>query len=119
MTGVEILATEEVAIEWANWNWGNFWTVVFVFFLMAMLGGVICGMKDNDLVFGIGVFLLILLPGSAAIGIPVGFSTGDPIAYETQYKVTIDDSVSMNEFLDQYEILDQDGKIYTVREKNK
>ena len=34
-----------------------------------------------------------------------------------EYKVTIDDSVSMNEFLDKYEILDQDGKIYTVRER--
>ena len=35
----------------------------------------------------------------------------------TEYKVTIDDSVSMNEFLDKYEILDQEGKIYTVRER--
>jgi hypothetical protein len=34
-----------------------------------------------------------------------------------EYKVTIDDSVSMNEFLDKYEILDQEGKIYTVRER--
>ena len=33
-----------------------------------------------------------------------------------EYKVTIDDSVSMNEFLDKYEILDQEGKIYTVKE---
>lgn len=34
-----------------------------------------------------------------------------------EYKVTIDDSVLMNEFLDKYEILDQEGKIYTVKEK--
>ena len=34
-----------------------------------------------------------------------------------EYKVTIDDSVSMNEFLDKYEILDQEGKIYTVKER--
>jgi hypothetical protein len=33
-----------------------------------------------------------------------------------EYKVAIDDSVSMNEFLDKYEILDQEGKIYTVKE---
>lgn len=118
MTGVEILAAEEVAIEWANWNWGNFWTVVLVCFLVAMLGGVICGMKDNDLVIGIGVFLIIFILGSVAIGIIVGISTGDPIAYETQYKVVIDDSVSMNEFLDHYEIVDQDGKIYIVKEKD-
>lgn len=35
----------------------------------------------------------------------------------TEYKVTIDDSVSMNEFLGKYEILDQEGKIYTVKER--
>ena len=35
----------------------------------------------------------------------------------TELKVTIDDSVSMNEFLDKYEILDQEGKIYTVKER--
>ena len=34
-----------------------------------------------------------------------------------EYKVIIDDSVSMNEFLDKYEILDQEGKIYTVKER--
>lgn len=34
-----------------------------------------------------------------------------------EYKVTIDDSVSMNEFLYKYEILDQEGKIYTVKER--
>ena len=34
-----------------------------------------------------------------------------------EYKVTIDDSVSMNEFMEKYEILGQEGKIYTVKEK--
>ena len=34
-----------------------------------------------------------------------------------EYKATIGDSVSMNEFLDRYEILDQEGKIYTIKEK--
>ena len=33
-----------------------------------------------------------------------------------QYKVTISDEVSMNEFFDKYEIIDQEGKTYTVRE---
>lgn len=34
-----------------------------------------------------------------------------------EYKVTIDDSVPMTEFYQRYEILDQEGKIYTVKEK--
>ena len=35
----------------------------------------------------------------------------------TQYEVTIDDSVSMNEFTNKYNIIEQRGKIYTVEEK--
>lgn len=34
-----------------------------------------------------------------------------------EYKVTIDDSVSFSDFNAKYEILDQEGKIYTIRER--
>lgn len=37
--------------------------------------------------------------------------------HETRYQVTVDDSVSMNEFQDKYEIIEVEGKIYTVRER--
>ena len=43
-------------------------------------------------------------------------SNEDSIKY-IQYKVTIDETVSMVEFMDKYEIIDQEGKIYTVRER--
>lgn len=36
---------------------------------------------------------------------------------ETRYQVTVDDSVSMNEFQNKYEIIKVEGKIYTVRER--
>ena len=36
--------------------------------------------------------------------------------YETHYQVTVDNSVSMNEFQNKYEIIKVEGKIYTVRE---
>lgn len=36
----------------------------------------------------------------------------------TAYKVTISESVSMTEFYEQYEIIDVDGKIYTIRERD-
>ena len=35
-----------------------------------------------------------------------------------QYKVTISEDVSMTEFYNRYEIIDVDGKIYTIKEKN-
>ena len=39
--------------------------------------------------------------------------------YETHYQVTVDNSVSMNKFQDKYEIIEVEGKIYTVRERVK
>lgn len=39
--------------------------------------------------------------------------------YETRYQVTVDDSVSMNEFQNKYEIIKVEGKIYTVKERIK
>ena len=37
--------------------------------------------------------------------------------YETRYQVTVDDSVSMNEFQSKYEIIEVEGKIYIVKER--
>lgn len=37
--------------------------------------------------------------------------------YETRYQVIVDNSVSMNEFQGKYEIIEIEGKIYTVRER--
>ena len=34
-----------------------------------------------------------------------------------EYQVTIDDTVSMNDFNEKYEIIKVEGKIYTIREK--
>ena len=36
-----------------------------------------------------------------------------------EYKVTASDDVSLNKFIEKYEIIDIEGKIYTIREKDK
>lgn len=56
------------------------------------------------------------------IGIALSVACGCLIPedkYETHYQVTVDDSVSMNEFQDKYEIIEVEGKIYTVKERVK
>lgn len=65
----------------------------------------------NFFTFGALIGFFISLP----IGMLPAFAAS-PIEYETRYKITISDEVSMNDFLERYEILDQEGKIYTVRE---
>lgn len=58
----------------------------------------------------------ILCVGSVCTCVFGSMENENDIAY-IEYKVAIDDSVLMNEFLDKYEIIEQEGKIYTVREK--
>lgn len=55
------------------------------------------------------VFMLCI-----AIGAFVGYGIEET---ETHYEVTINDSVSMNEFNEKYEIIEQRGEIYTVKER--
>lgn len=116
MSGVEILATEEVAIEWANWSWEGFLLTVGIVFVVAIIAGLLEGLSD-DWERGAIIFFVVFVTGSALLGTLIGCFSGEPIEYETQYKVVIDDSVPMNEFAEKYEIIDQDGKIYIVREK--
>ena len=110
MTGGEILAVQEVGIT--CWHWGAFAiTFVFILSVFIALGFATSNKRDR---FGLIVSLIagILLGGlfSSVTASVV------PIGHETQYKVTISDEVSMNEFLERYEIIEQEGKIYTVRE---
>ena len=71
----------------------------------------------NDRIIS-GLICIVLAFGSGIIG-GLGGTYSKTNINHIEYKVTIDDSVSMNEFLDKYEILGQEGKIYTVKEKNK
>lgn len=116
INGVEILAMEEVATKFSfNWTFG---LIIGGGALLIMLiaGIAIClHAKDFD---GIIVPILLGVVLGALFGAIAGSATEKPIEYETQYKVTISDEVSMNDFLERYEIVDQEGKIYTVRERN-
>lgn len=40
-----------------------------------------------------------------------------PIDNKFEYKVIIDDSVSINELYDKYNIIEKEGKIYTIQDK--
>lgn len=111
MNGVEILSEYTVASQWAF----NYWLALIVFAIASIL--IICMViyyRDTSILW---LFLFAAFI-SVIVGATVGALAPLECHQEMRYKVTIDDSVSMNEFLDKYEILDQEGKIYTVKEKN-
>lgn len=117
MSGIEILTSNEVAVAYEKFNWSNFWITIAIVAFGALIVGSAVGFKNQDGVIGVLAFSIMLIIGGLIFGPIIGCKSGEPIKYETQYKITIDDSVSMVEFLDKYEIIDQDGKIYTVRER--
>lgn len=116
MAGVEILAMKEVVISSA-FNWTAFWIALAAFLSGGFLIGVLVGVGTYDYSNVVVGVILGLLAG-ILFGSMLGDTMGTPTEYAAQYKVTISDEVSMNEFLERYEIIGQEGKIYTVRERS-
>lgn len=109
MTGVEILAIGEMGInECFNWP-----VAIFGGLAVGIIASLLLGAAENDFELSLCIAPFASLFAGAILGF------GCP-AYQDMiptYKVTISDEVSMNDFMNKYEILNQDGKIYTVKER--
>ena len=75
---------------------------------------IIVGVTEGK--FKIAILSSIIFLFSLTLGIATNTIKSKEIDY-IEYKVTIDNSVPMTEFYQRYEILDQEGKIYTVKER--
>lgn len=117
MTGVEILASNEVLVK-SLFNWKLCWIIGGSLFGLCAITGVIISVTNSDWDL-MPIFLFMGLMCGAFCGSIIGAAYDIPVEYETQHKATISDEVLMNDFLEKYEIINQDGKIYTVREINK
>lgn len=96
-----------------------FLVLVLEFMILSTLEGTFVGLNiDNNsykIALIIGAFLSIVL---SAIIIPIYLDEHNNEKYETVYDIIIGDEVNFNDFNEHYEIIDQNGNIYTVREKN-
>ena len=110
MNGVEILSSETIYNTFLPVVWIGLGLMLGFISIILFVWSISEGYEILPWIFVVFVIVCIIIASLA--GTP---NTNDPNHIE--YKVTIDDSVSMNEFLDKYEILDQEGKIYTVKER--
>lgn len=107
MEGVEILAEKAVYFYKLDW------LLSLVVFTVIFTIGLIASIHDNEAIFLIFGFI---------IGVVCGFltlyftATPEEIDY-IEYKVTVSESVSLSEFTDKYSIINQEGKIFTIKEK--
>jgi hypothetical protein len=110
MNGVEILSSETIYNTiLPEWCIGVGLGCGFIFVMLMIISIV------NERGIGVILSIIAIIASIVVAGLGDGINTNS--VHHIEYKVTIDDSVSMNEFLDKYEILDQEGKIYTVRER--
>ena len=115
MSGVEILSIIEEPVLLFNGEASGitfFITSVIFFFIGSYLS-----ITESEWIY-FPIFLITGIIVGVLLAIPAGaICCTETDEVETSYKVTVSDEVSLNEFLDKYEIIDQDGKIYTVRER--
>lgn len=105
LEGITVLTQTEY--EDASVLW--FFIPFFVVMILIATTGAIFGCDDW------------VVPAAVLAGIVVG-----AICYlqamrptgEYRYEVMIDESVSMTEFYERYDVIDQRGKIYKIKEKN-
>ncbi len=110
MNGIEILN------ETTKWTAGGgylFLGIMAIIIALACLVAVIISIKERDFSYVSLAFLILT----------VLFSTSAFDKYANrkpyqEYKVTISDDVKFSEFTDKYEIISQEGKIYTVKLKD-
>ena len=94
--------------------------IVFIFLFCAMVYGAYKDYQNfprsckKPGVIILDVCMAIVLMGIMTLFIGVMYH--DYTTIYTDYKVQIDDSVSLNEFINNYEILSYDDGVYTVRE---
>ena len=115
MQGVEILTSAQVVTEHAA-NWSAFWITFGIAFGIMFILGIVIYINDDDWIHMVCGSIAGIIIGSI-LGLYACFIFLKTVAYETQYQVIISDEVLLNEFYEHYEVIAQDGKIFTVKEK--
>lgn len=115
MEGITILATNSVYME------PSFWAQIgLIIGTAGVISFAIHALGNHSLLDTVEI---IVFSGLAIVFLALGILSWKVIEKQTsvfshyEYKVLIDDSVSLNEFNEKYEILDQEGQIYTVIER--
>ena len=108
LQGVEILSQEVIPVMKSHYGWGIFVVTLLVMMFVYVLASLLF---DDTIGTTLGIFVIL-------IGACISCTTKDKVSEYIQYKVTISDDVNFVEFTERYEILEQDGKIYTIRERD-
>ena len=117
MNGVEILS------EQAVYEVDCYWWLFFLFIGIGFAIGLIAAINES-INFGwkanyLWIILLITFVGAyfGAMAFVLSEHETDVVDH-IEYKVTVSEDVNFNEFMNKYEVVDQEGKIYIVKERD-
>ena len=90
---------------------------LWIFGILMLLFGTIIFLSSKECFsFCAGIFVLFI-GGAALVAAKQEYKNNGSTINIPQYKVIISDSVSYNEFAEKYNVLEVEGKIYTVIDK--
>ena len=114
MGGVTILRSYEVLTDWMpGWSWIGLLCSIFAVLCMALT--IYIGLhKPNQWKV---LPMLICTAAVLVIATVTSFLNAVPI-YETQYNAYLSGAIDMSLFTSKYEIIQQDGLLFTLREIN-
>lgn len=85
--------------------------------LVVAIVTIVMRIQNSKWILGLGISGIIIVIVTGVLGIMSTFGTFDVYSH-TEYEVTVDETVNVNEFNDTYETIKQRGKIYVVRFKD-
>lgn len=113
MEGITVLYQEPIyKIIYVNEDILNLLMYILIVMIVGVIISAICFELKGFIYCAILSFATIF-----AMGILDSYSTTTKEIEYYEYKVTIDDSVPMKEFLSKYEIINQEGEIFTIVER--
>ena len=113
MEGITVLYQEPIyKIIYVNEDILNLLMYILIVMIVGVIISAICFELKGFIYCAILSFATIF-----AMGILDSYSTTTKKIEYYEYKVTIDDSVPMKEFLSKYEIINQEGEIFTIVER--
>ena len=116
MNGITILAERQIEVFGLNST--ILWITIPICAAIAMFFAIWQGVNEFYEWQATIVFAILLAILGAMIGFLIGAALSGiiPKGFETVYDVLIDESVSMTEFYERYEIIDQQGRVFTIKE---
>lgn len=115
MNGITVLSVGEY-VETIGGAWSFMAALLLVFGIIVALAGAITFLVSKGAGTAIGLFACFI-GGCMLASSSREYKNSGPQINIPQYKITISDSVPYNEFVEKYEVLNIEGKIYTVIDK--